>query len=72
MALFKDGPIRAGDFDVLAAPIAETRERLRELRARLVHDHYIFRHEYRARGRNDVWLGTAAQIERMTNALSKE
>jgi len=72
MALFKGGPLTAGDFDDLAAPIAETRERLRELRARLLLDHYIFKHEYRARGRNDVWLGTAAQIERMTNASSME
>ncbi len=72
MALVKDGPLEVGIFDALIAPMAETRERTRELRARLCKDKYLVKHDIRAHGVHDVWIGTAAQIEKVINAASPQ
>ena len=71
MALFKKGPLRAGIFEDLATPIAETRARYRELRARLLEAGYIAQHELRGDCRHEVWLGTPAQIGELRNASLK-
>jgi hypothetical protein len=63
VALFKDGPLRARAFDDLIGPVAGTRERIRDLRARLLSGGYLARHEVRGDRRHEVWLGTPAQID---------
>ena len=72
MALFKKGPLRAGIFADLAFPLAATRDRVRELRARLLTAGYIAQHEVRERGKHEVWLGTPAQIAEVKNATLQE
>jgi hypothetical protein len=68
MALFKDGPLKVGMFEDLVAPVAETRARVRELRARLLTAGYIAEREIRGDRRHEVWLGTPAQIARLPDA----
>ena len=72
LALFKDGPLKAAIFGDLIRPEAGTRDRVRELRARLVTAGYLAQHETRQRGAHESWIGTPAQIERLRNANPQE
>lgn len=71
MALFGDGPLRAGMFQDLATPIAGSRDRCRELRARLVQAGRLACHHVRQRATHESWLGTPDQIEEIRRASSK-
>ena len=72
MAAIKDKPMRAGRFFDLLQSIAGTRDRARELRAKLDQAEYTAELDLRERGVHIVWVGTPAQIARLREAASHE